>query len=554
MINSNKNNYITILLFIVIIFIPLFESTLYFDKNLYYKSISKRQTVVSSNANSTGQGDKVDTNAEAEHYKNSEGVIGVNTSSSGVATGSDQTGVNNQAYGSVGNKEVGAIGNSGATGAESESNSNINAGIHGDQWSVESFQHAKGQGAGDTGAASNGVIEMSNGNVSSPYSSNNTQSSAGATGSLSSSAEIVSSQVLTWDAILLQLVGSAVAQGLYNAQANVDLKAGNANNGIEVNGIVSGDNLNGGLVNAQVNGNANVNNSNHELLGNMYGSVNGTGTSNLVGASNLQSNSSGITNSIQSFGDGKVNSDGNNQITLHSNTNTSNAQNLDGSNGNMIVNSTATGTNSSMTLSGGLKGTTGNDSTMALGDGNIESVGSESSNSSLSVESKFSPQGDGSLIVNGDGQALSGSGNPGSLNMVANGNVSNTDGVLNIGTASGRGTGSGDNVNITGNNFLNINTAGASGNSYMGAQAEGSGNSSASSQANLSINDGNGETRDSFAQGSVSANGDKSKVTSHSEITDNNGVQSLINQQTASSSGKGSSSASASNSGILKKK
>lgn len=137
---------------------------------------------------------------------------------------------------------------------------------------------------------------MSNGSVSSPYSSNNTKSSAGATGSLSSSSEIVSSQVLTWDAILLQLVGSAVAQGLFNAQANVDLKAGNANNGVEMNGIVSGDNLNGGLVNAQVNGNAVMNNSNHELLGNMYGSVNGTGTSNLVGASNLQSNSSGISN------------------------------------------------------------------------------------------------------------------------------------------------------------------------------------------------------------------------------------------------------------------
>ncbi|CEF63737.1 Hypothetical protein SRAE_1000199500 [Strongyloides ratti] len=554
MINSNKYNYIIIILFIGIIFIPLFETKLYFDKSFFGKNISKRQTVVSSNANSTGQGDKVDTNAEAEHYKNSEGIIGVNTSSSGDATGSGQTGVNNQAYGSVGDKEIGSIGNAGALGADSESHSNINAGIHGDKWAVESFQHSKGQGAGDTGAASNGVIEMSNGSVSSPYSSNNTKSSAGATGSLSSSSEIVSSQVLTWDAILLQLVGSAVAQGLFNAQANVDLKAGNANNGVEMNGIVSGDNLNGGLVNAQVNGNAVMNNSNHELLGNMYGSVNGTGTSNLVGASNLQSNSSGISNSIQSFGDAKVHSDGHNQITLNSNTNTTNAQNIDGNYGNLIVNSTATGKNSSMTLSGGLKGNTGNDTTIALGDGNIQSQGSDSSNSSMVVQSNFNPQGDGSLIVNGDGQALSSSGNPGTLNMVSNGNVSNSNGVLNLGTASGSGSAAGDKVNITGNNFLNINTLGASGNSYMGSQAEGTGNSSASSQANLSINDGNGPPRESSAQGVVSATGDKSKATSYSVVTDNNGVQSLINQQTASSSGKGSSSASASNSAILKKK
>uniref|UniRef100_A0A0N5CDB6 Autotransporter domain-containing protein n=1 Tax=Strongyloides papillosus TaxID=174720 RepID=A0A0N5CDB6_STREA len=552
MIKDNRKNYIFFVIFIGFIFIPLFESRLYFDKKEYGKILNKRQTVVSSNANATGQGDKVNTNAEAEHYKNSEGVIGVNTSSTGDASGSGQTGVNNQAYGSVGEKEVGAVGNSGALGADSESQSNINAGIHGDRWSVESFQHAKGQGVGDTGAASNGIIEMTNGTASSPYNSNNTQSSAGATGSLSSSSEIVSSQVLTWDAILLQLVGSAVAQGLYNAQANVDLGAGNANNGVQVNGIVSGDNLNGGLVNAQVNGNALMNNSNHELVGNMYGSVNGTGTSNLVGASNLQSNSSGVSNSVQSFGDGKVHSDGYNQITLNSNTNTTNSQNIEGSYGNMIVNSTATGANTNMTISGGLKGNTGNDSTTAIGDGNILSQGSDASNSSMLVHSNLNPQGDINLIVNGDGQALSSGGETGSLNMVSNGNVSNTDGVLNIGTASGSGSGTGGKVNVTGNNFLNINTAGASGNSYMGVQAEGAGNSSASSQAKLSINDGSGPPRDSSAQGTVSATGDTSKVNSYSVITDNNGVQSLINQQTASSSGKGSSSASASNSAILK--
>uniref|UniRef100_A0A0N4ZKR8 Curlin associated repeat-containing protein n=1 Tax=Parastrongyloides trichosuri TaxID=131310 RepID=A0A0N4ZKR8_PARTI len=523
------NNFSTLLLFGMIC-LPLFETALYFKRYDFERNLHKRQTVVSSNANATGQGDKVNTTAEAEHYKNSEGIIGVNTSSSGDATGAGQTGTNNQAYGSVGNKEIGAVGNSGAVGSNSESHSQINAGIHGDKWSVDSIQQAKGQGVGDTGAASNGVIEMNNGSMASPYNSNNTQATAGATGSLSSSSEIVSSQVLTWDAILLQLVGSAVAQGLYNAQANVDLGAGNALNGMEINGIVSGDNSDGGLVNAQVNGNGIMNNSNHDLLGNMYGSVNGTGNSNLVGASNLQSNSSGVINSVQSFGDAKVNSDGQNQITLNSNTNTTNAQNTPGSYGNMIVNSTANGSNTNMTLSGGLKGQTGADTVLGIGDGNILSQGSNQTNSSMLVQSNLNPQGDASLIVNSDGQALSSSGKEGTLNMVANGNVSNSDGVLNLGTASGSGTGMGDKVNVTGNNFLNINTAGASGNSYMG-----------------------GNPSEQSAQGIVSASGDQSKVNSYSVVTSNNGVQSLVNQQTASSSGKGSSSASASNSAILKK-
>ena len=37
---------------------------------------------------------------------------------------------------------------------------------------------------------------------------------------------------MTWDLLLAQLVGSAVAEGNGHAQVNVDLGAGNANNGL----------------------------------------------------------------------------------------------------------------------------------------------------------------------------------------------------------------------------------------------------------------------------------------------------------------------------------
>uniref|UniRef100_A0AC35TKH3 Autotransporter domain-containing protein n=1 Tax=Rhabditophanes sp. KR3021 TaxID=114890 RepID=A0AC35TKH3_9BILA len=531
---------------VLAIALPLLDATLYFDRP-QTKVIYKRQTVVSSDANANGKGEKVDTDATSEHYKNSDGVIGVNTSSKGDATGTGQTGINNQVYGSAGGKEVSSVGNVGAIGQNSESQSQITAGIKGDVWNVDSFQHGKATGVGDTGAASNGNIQMIKDGVQGQYSNNNSQSSAGATGSLSSSSEIVSSQILSFDSILAQLVGSSVAQGLYNAQANVDLSAGSKTNGIENNGVVSGDNKNGGLVNAQVNSNAILNNTQHELLGNMYGSVNGTGTSNLVGASNLQSNSSGKTTSIQSFGDGKVSSDGLNNMNLNSNTN---ATNSGGTFGNMHLNSTANGNNTDMTLSGGLKAEQGNTSTMGLGDGSLISSGNKASNSSMTVNSNMNPSGDANLIVNADGQAQA-SNNTATLNMNSHGNVSNSDGIQNLGSASGNGQGQGEKVNVTGNTFLNLNTADGSGNSMMGAQAEGKNASSAATNANLVMTDASGNNRTSNVSGSVKATGDNTKVTSYSVATDNNGITTLVNQQTSKSSGKGSSSSSASASGIL---
>ncbi len=61
--------------------------------------------------------------------------------------------------------------------------------------------------------------------------SDGTIATAGATGSLGSSSEVTANQVLTWDSLMATLVGSAVAEGIGHAQANIDLGAGNANNG-----------------------------------------------------------------------------------------------------------------------------------------------------------------------------------------------------------------------------------------------------------------------------------------------------------------------------------
>ena len=61
--------------------------------------------------------------------------------------------------------------------------------------------------------------------------SDKTVATGGATGSDGSLAEVKSNQVLTWDSLIAELYGHAKGSGNTNAQANIDLGAGNANNG-----------------------------------------------------------------------------------------------------------------------------------------------------------------------------------------------------------------------------------------------------------------------------------------------------------------------------------
>jgi hypothetical protein len=59
---------------------------------------------------------------------------------------------------------------------------------------------------------------------------------------------------------------------------------------------------------------------------------------------------------------------------------------------------------------------------------------------------------------------------------------------------------------------------------------------------------------DSAVKGSVDANGDQTYVLSSSNVSDRNGLQSISNYQNATTSGKGSSQAQASNYAILKRR
>jgi hypothetical protein len=542
MLNKNLLNFT--------IFIGLFAIALWPTTNASIFRL-KRQTVVSSNANSNGTADTVETSGAAHNYKTVDGVIGVNASSAGNATGKGSATLGNNASGSAGDKSVNAVGNVGAQGTNANSYSNIEAAIRGGNMSVQSNQQGTANGVGDTAANANGGAAMSQGGVMSPMSSNNSKATAGASGSLSSQSEVVLSQTLTWSSILAQLVGSAVAQGVYNAQANIDLAAGNAMNGVEVNGIVSGDNSGGGLVNAQVNGNGIVDKNHHTLTGNMYGSTNGTGNSTLVGASNLQSNNSGINQTISAFGDSKIQSDGQSGATLLSNTNLDNQGAI---NGQIGMNATANSAFKNMTVNNGVQVNKGNEGTLAIGNGAITGTGNQKTNATITSDTKYNGNGDATILVNADGSSASNGNKTSALDLSANGDLWNTNGLAQNGKANADGVVSGENTNITGNAFINSNSANSNGNAHIDAQGGGKGPSSALTSGNLELTDANNKRRNATVQGSVQANGDQTAVRSISVISDYAGMQSLSNYQNATSKSAGSSSASASNAGILKRR
>jgi len=513
----------------------------------------KRQTVVSSNANSNGTADTVETSGAAHNYKTVDGIIGVNSSAAGNATGKNAAEIDANANGSAGDKNVQSTGNVQSSGTNSNAYSNIHSAIAGEDMSVQSNQQGSATGVGDTQVGANGEAIMNQGGVDSPMNSKDTQGTAGASGSLSSSSEVVLSQTLTWSSILAQLVGSAVAQGVYNAQANIDLGAGTPDNGVEVNGVVSGVNDGGGLVNSQVNGNGMVDNEHHQLTGNMYGTVNGTGNSTLVGATNLQSNQSGTNQTISAFGDSKVgvDPDGQSGASLLSNTNLDNQGDVGGEIG---MNATANSGNKNMTVNNGLQINNGSDGLLATGSGGVVGSGNVQSNATLQSNTKYNGNDDADVLVRADGSSASENNKSSALQVNADSNLWNTNGVSQYGNAVANGGATGEKTNMTGNAFVNSNSVNSNGNSFIDVQGGGAGPSSALTNGSLHLQDATNNTRNMTVNGSVSANGDETKVRSISVLTDYAGMQSLSNYQNATSKSAGSSSASASNVGVLKRR
>ncbi|CAJ0945174.1 unnamed protein product, partial [Mesorhabditis belari] len=507
----------------------------------------KRQTVVSSNAETSGQADNVETDAMAQHYKTADGTVGMNVSSSGNATGANTATINNQAQGQVGSTMLNATGNVGASGNNSQSFSGIDAAVYGNQSYLSNQQQGSVSGTGDTQVLANGGGQVvdSSGNVL----GGQQIGTAGATGSLNSSSAVTAIQNITWGEFVSQMMAEAAAHGLGNGQANIDLGSGTPTNGIEVNGLLSGWNDNNGDINANVNGAANITNGVHDLTGSMQGNATGDGHSHIVGATNLQSNVSGTNNTISMFGDSDVQTEGESAINLNSGSNMTNGN---GGNGNIIVNATANGPDKNMTAQDGVKVNDQNGGTLAINYGSIQGNGTENSGGSIVVNTQYNQTGQAQLDSRADGNSIS-NGQNSSLQINNQADLNNTNGVDNHGMASAGGVAAGQSSNMTGTGQLTVSGSGTGGNSNMEAFAGGNGSSSAETNAALGLNDAGGP-RNSSVQGSVNASGDQTSVHSISTVTDDNGVQTLNNYQHASSIAHGSSSSSASNTAILRRK
>ncbi|GMT04551.1 hypothetical protein PENTCL1PPCAC_26725 [Pristionchus entomophagus] len=508
-----------------------------------------RQTLVESNGQADGKGDDVNVDASAHHFKNADGTIGMNVTSTGNATsGSGNAGIDNTASGQVGNNHIGSTGNISASGPNSEVFSDIFGDIYGEAMAINTKQQGKSFGTGDTQVQATGNANLTKNGVVSPSASDKNIANAGATGSENSQAEVSSNQILTWDQLIAQLYGHASGSGKTNAQANVDLGAGSQSNGVEVNGLVSGVNQNGGQVKAEVEGKGSIDGSGHNLSGGMNGAANGTGNSQLVGATNLQSNRTGTNTTISAFGDAKSGGDGDSAITLNSNTS---ANSNNGVSGAIDMQNSANGGNKNMTVQNGLQVNDNKGGTLAIGYGEIKGNGTENSAANIGVNSQYDQNGHAQVNTTGTGSAVSNNRNS-SLTMEGNAQITNPNGTKS-GTATASGNVMGAYNNLTGTNQVVVGNDGANGNARMEANGGGVGNSAAETKTDLILKNGN-ETRTSSVSGSVKATGDSTIVKSVSEVSDNNGVQTMSNFQHAVSNSKGSSSASASNSGWLKRR
>ncbi|ETN77675.1 hypothetical protein NECAME_03093 [Necator americanus] len=497
-----------------------------------------------SNSNTEGQGDNVLTNATAHVVKNSDGTVALNISSSGNAIGADFSAIQNQAVGQIGSSSILATGNVESKGQNTSSASDVAAAAQDNNRSVSSMQKGEATGRGDTSVQANGGSVMSHYGMQSPYSGHSAMASAGATGSLASLAKALSKQELTWENILVHVIGSAAAEGIGNAQANLDIGAGNAYDGVGVSGLVSGVNTANGHINTEVNGSANMNGGQHDLAGNMYGNVEGvSGNSTLVGATNIQSSSITRNSSVSSFADSKVHTDGISSINLSADT----GFNTDRKAWDLIFILSLV----LFQVQNSLRSLVAAKTTallVAIGNGVVYGEGTENSNASLAVDTKYRNDGTAQIVVNGDGQAIS-NGTNSSLSIGANADISNTY----AGSALSNGVAHGEVNGMSGNVLLDIDGgSGTGGNAKMEAWGGGNGDSQVLTNAGLILKQWN-ELRNISVNGGVSANGDQTKVNSFSMVKDNNGEQTLENSQKASSSSKGSSSASASSYIVLKR-
>ncbi|CAI2357261.1 unnamed protein product [Caenorhabditis sp. 36 PRJEB53466] len=522
-----------------ILFVCFSESALF--------SRNRRQISVSSNAETDGDGDQVLTDASTLHFKDDEGVVGMNVTALGNSSGNGSTAVGTTGGGSVGNSSVENVGNVMAVGDKSNSFTDIFAAVQGENITSNLVQQGKVVGQGATLSNVNGGSTMQNN--SGEKKSGSSYGNAGGTGSINSQAEIRTEQAMSWQQLMAKLTGSVSASGLGSAQSNIDMGTGVGGKNMTISGLVSGLNSEKGTVNALVNGNGTIDGDSQYIQGMMVGSSSGKGNSTLVGASSINSNQSS-NSEVQAFGNANAYSSGNSSVNLISNTNIGNNTGL----GVVHIGDAGQGANNYIVASNGLKLTDSNQEAAIIGSGVVKGIGSvANSKAAENIDTAIDSNGIIRIQSESDGQSISNDGTNSSLSISSNALVGGYKNSSYDAMANGYGVATGEKNNVTGVAYVDINGVSLNGNSSMMAFGSGNGPVSADTKAVLNLNE-NGVQRNGTVAGSASGNGNNTNVESYSLISNDQGVQTLTNIQHVLSTGSGSSSVSASSSGIFKRK
>nr|pir hypothetical protein C15B12.4 - Caenorhabditis elegans [Caenorhabditis elegans] len=444
----------------------------------YYLSEPKELfSAVDSNAETDGNGDSVLTDASTQHFKSPDGVLGMNVTANGNSSGTGSANIQTSAGGNVGESNVNNVANVMSVGDSVNSYSDIFAAVEGEKMTSNVLQQGRVAGQGATLSNVNGGSSMqnSNGALKNGFSYGN----AGGTGSINTEAEVQTQQALSWDQLMARLMASASASGLGSAQSNLDLGTGSDDQNITISGLVSGLNSNEGLVNTLVKGNGIINGTDQKMTGTMYGVASGKGNSTLVGASSIVSNQSSSAGEIQAFGNSNAFSDGNSSVNLMSNTNIESDSGL----GVVHIDGAGQGTDNYVVASNGLKFVNSENDAAFVGSGNIRGSGSDTNSlASQSVETAVDPSG----FSNGVGGA------------------------------------SGNENNVTGSGFVELDGDIMNGNSSMQAFGSGNGPIAADTKAVLNLME-NGVQKNRTIHGMAAADGDNTHVQSLSMIGNING-------------------------------
>ncbi|KAI1723562.1 hypothetical protein DdX_03724 [Ditylenchus destructor] len=517
---------------------------------------AKRQNVASAGrVNGTGD---VSLTGAGNVYKTIDGNVGANGTSEGIATGHGASSILSNSYGITGNKSAQVVGNVASSGNSTKSNSFTYAGVDGNNTNIQSREAGTATGVGNSQVNATGDAYMANGNLTNLYNGNQTVGSVSATGDKASSSSLAMGQSLNWGSILAQMVGTAAAQGTFSAIAKLGFGAGTTKNGINIDAMVSGKSLSGGIASAKAVGGGMVVGDNHTMTADLTGGVDGLGNSSLLGVSNLASNGTINNSTIKTFGEGSINTNGRSSQGLIANSSVG----ANGSSyGDMIMQGGAYGGNKNMSIADGFWVSDGRNESMLRGIGNILGSGNKDSNASITVDSEYM----NSINNNNTGVMVSSRGSSASQNSTQSVLSINNVGQLLTGvnknvttniasTTNSSGVVTGESSNVTGNTFLDMGKQFQMGNSSIEARGGGAGNSSAQTRSQLDLRGSNNAPRNTSINGSVTATGDLTNVMSLSLVTDFGGKQSLFNSQNATVDSRGSGMASAQAYGVFKRK